>query len=458
MTRLAKTLFVILWSCAALSAQNNIYFGNLHSHTAYSDGTGTPQQAYDHARTVGHLDFLAITEHNHSKAGSTGDDPAGLNMALDHSLYDGGQDASLLKTAARVNADHANQFVALYGQEFSTNSGGNHINVFEVGEVIDEQVVPNKRFDLLYQSWLPSHLDSVGMPAIVQFNHPDSFESDYGMLNFTSMEVLRGMVTPYARTIQIINGPHSAKTSGNRVNTVKWRRYLQYLNAGFRLAPTADQDNHFITHGSATDHRTAVLASALTKTEILNAIRQRRVYASQDKNLKVWFTVNDSPLGSVLSLASGTPLQIKVRLSDSDEPAAQYHVSLRRDVTGGELEAEDELAGADQAGDGTVTFDQFQHTPEDEYFLIQVVQTGGDGADVVWTAPIWVVGTDGLIDEHPDDNASPAPAHPDDFVWSQNSDVYHLAQCKVVNQIATQNRRSGHQPPAGKRLHTGCPR
>ena len=38
----------------------NVYFGNLHSHTAYSDGTGTPREAYDHARTQGRIDFLAI--------------------------------------------------------------------------------------------------------------------------------------------------------------------------------------------------------------------------------------------------------------------------------------------------------------------------------------------------------------------------------------------------------------
>jgi len=34
--------------------------------------------------------------------------------------------------------------------------------------------------------------------------------------------------------------------------------------------------------------------------------------------------------------------------------------------------------------------------------------------------------------------------------------VYHLAECSIVSQISANNRRSGHQPPAGKRLHTGC--
>lgn len=29
-----------------------VFFGNLHSHTSYSDGSGTPEEAYAHARSV----------------------------------------------------------------------------------------------------------------------------------------------------------------------------------------------------------------------------------------------------------------------------------------------------------------------------------------------------------------------------------------------------------------------
>ena len=48
----------------AAPQQPQVFFGNLHSHTSYSDGSGTPEEAYAHARDVAHLDFLAITEHN----------------------------------------------------------------------------------------------------------------------------------------------------------------------------------------------------------------------------------------------------------------------------------------------------------------------------------------------------------------------------------------------------------
>jgi hypothetical protein len=53
----------------------SVFFGNLHSHTALSDGSGTPAEAYERARDTAGLDFLAITEHNHAQAGDIAGNP-----------------------------------------------------------------------------------------------------------------------------------------------------------------------------------------------------------------------------------------------------------------------------------------------------------------------------------------------------------------------------------------------
>src|SRR5262245_11868805 len=129
-------LCLVMTLAAPLAGQElHVFFGNLHSHTAYSDGTGTPAQAYEHARTAGKLDFLAISEHNHKSAEGTGDDPAHLHIGIDHKLYEGPAANSLIVTANNVNHEFAGTFVALYGQEFSSIAGGNHVNVFDVGKV-----------------------------------------------------------------------------------------------------------------------------------------------------------------------------------------------------------------------------------------------------------------------------------------------------------------------------------
>jgi hypothetical protein len=106
----------------APAPQERVFFGNLHSHTAFSDGSGTPAEAYTHARDVADLDFLALTEHNHAEA--LGSDNLGIGK--DAALYNGPGTNSLIATATRMTED--GRFVALYGQEFSTISTGNHVN------------------------------------------------------------------------------------------------------------------------------------------------------------------------------------------------------------------------------------------------------------------------------------------------------------------------------------------
>ena len=41
--------------------QPKVFFGNLHSHTSFSDGSGSPEDAFKHARDTAEVDFLAIT-------------------------------------------------------------------------------------------------------------------------------------------------------------------------------------------------------------------------------------------------------------------------------------------------------------------------------------------------------------------------------------------------------------
>lgn len=139
-----------------------VFFGNLHSHTSYSDGSATPADAFRHARDEAGLDFLAVTEHNHAGAPSS--------IPGNPALYNGPQATSLKSAAGRFTEDGV--FVALYGQEFSSIGSGNHANVFEIDDVIQTFEVPNGRWDNLLNTWLPAHPDSQGQPPILLLNHP----------------------------------------------------------------------------------------------------------------------------------------------------------------------------------------------------------------------------------------------------------------------------------------------
>ena len=59
--RIAASLFALLGLCLWLFGANepdfsqdfNVYFGNLHAHTAFSDGSGFPEEAYAKAKNDG---------------------------------------------------------------------------------------------------------------------------------------------------------------------------------------------------------------------------------------------------------------------------------------------------------------------------------------------------------------------------------------------------------------------
>jgi len=202
---LIRAFVLLLTISSVAAAQDNVFFGNLHSHTSLSDGSSTPSVAYPHARNAG-LHFLAITEHNHAQAGKIANNP---------SLYNGTQQSSLISQAKKHTKD--GQFVALYGQEFSTIGSGNHMNVLDVPDVID---VANGRFDLLINSWLPAHLDTTGQPGILLLNHPAQSDSpneiEYGRDDFPDMPTWIQALDSRARLINIMNGPHTSLAPATR--------------------------------------------------------------------------------------------------------------------------------------------------------------------------------------------------------------------------------------------------
>lgn len=399
---LGQLMLVSALSSVALAqpGELNIYFGNLHAHTSFSDGDPStfPAKAFQFAKEQGKLDFLAITEHNHSKAES-GERADGVLIAKNHKLYEKASDPKSLIGAARA-ATEDGVFVALYGQEFSTISSGNHVNVFDVDRVIDELEVPSGDYRAFFDNWLRAHLDSTGQPAVVELNHPDiksdlaagtipkERRNDYGFDDYQQdFQKLAGATSENVRLIEIMSGP--ALSSGGPTEKYghhEWD-YFFYLNKGFRLAPTANQDNHYLTYGTITRARTAILAPELTKASLLNALRNRRCYATEDQNLKLDFRLDGHPMGSVLKRQGG-PVRFTVKLTDADEPDANYKVQLLHDVVGGE-EAAQVAATEQRTGDGAVEFNTSRTPGTEEYWFLRVQQSGPP-VDKVWTAPIWV--------------------------------------------------------------------
>lgn len=383
--------------CSAVEAQElRVFFGNLHSHTRYSDGSGLPTTAYKRAKQQAKLDFMAITEHNHKRCEGVlrEEDPRkdGIMIGKDHTLYKGPQSSALIPQANNWTED--GKFVALYGQEYSAISRGNHINVFDVPEVID---VENGKFDKLVREWLPANKDTTGKLAVVQFNHPALFGNDakeYGRDDFGSKAKWIKEMDEVVSLIEIINGPSTTKGAGVEPAEIMEADYHQFLNLGFHISPTADQDNHFYTWGTATHARTGIIATSLTKTNILEAMRARHTYATTDENLRIIVHVNGHLTGDRLAPPpAGSALSIEISLVDDDEPEADYDIQVFSDIIGGTKEAEVievfSIEGNPAAGE-VYTLDDLQYSGGKQYVFFKFIQYHEHGnPDIAWTAPIW---------------------------------------------------------------------
>lgn len=440
-----------LLAVSAGAQELRVFFGNLHAHTSYSDGSGTPAMAYDHARLRG-LDFLAITEHNHAQAEQGAKERRdGLLIARDPALYNGtpaSGEASVVDAARTATRPGA--FVALYGQEFSAISRGNHANVFEVGSVIP---VANGAFDELV-GWLGANPDSAGLPAIVQFNHPSSEfrrTNEYGRDDFGGDEAWVREMGRHAALIEVICGPGLNPGVGVTPDRAAEYDYAHYLNMGFRLAPTANQDNHYYNWGDATSARTGVVAAALTREGILGALRARHVYATTDPDLRVIARVNGALCGDVIPTPpAGSELSIVFEIIDQHEPDAAYEVEVfSDDGPGGPL-----ASVVDQRelgiGNGTHRVEGIAATGPGQYVFFRIYQrpSGEAGeharSDSVWTAPVWMEAAAG--EEH-------------EAVASRHSRIYHTdPSCSGARAIKASNRLTGEEAMRGRTPHEGCPR
>ena len=270
----------------------NFYFGNLHSHSSYSDGnkddtSKKPEDDYAFAKTAMNLDFLGISEHNHTQAG----------MSLAN--WKPGIDAA--KNATTSN------FVAMHGMEWGVISGGGHVIVYGIDSLIGWEPGENQIFvpKSVYtgSTGLFRIINRHGLNAIATLAHPNT--TDYNNISATLDLGADSAIVGTA----LESGP-AFSTNVTYSDPANSMNYLSYYNRmlarGYRIGANIDHDNHNLTFGKHTKARLVVLAPALTENDLLDAMKKMRFYASQDSAARITFTANKQPLGSIFT-TSGAP-------------------------------------------------------------------------------------------------------------------------------------------------------
>lgn len=275
--RFAALIALVAALCLNARAETyHIYFGSTHAHSQFSDGKETPADHFRKAKAAGY-DFYAVTDHALRK-------------------YKGYTPENYETTKREADEATNGRFVAITGFEFSENDGSDgrgHLNALNTANTLDA-TGPEVSFPQFYD-WLLAQQTTVA----ASFNHPG--KDTYG--NY-------GYLTPARRDCVTMFELFSA-SSGAR-----YEAWLAALNKGWRVAPIASLDGHGTAMITMKQYRTGVLAPSLTRENIMQAMRARRVYATWDSNLRLTLRANGQVMGSVLR--NPHDLTITVRASDPD--------------------------------------------------------------------------------------------------------------------------------------------
>lgn len=337
-----------------------LYFGQLHSHTNISDGAGSVTEAFRHATQVENLDFLAVTDHSNSFDNES-DSRVDLSTDLSgvSSEWKQGHDA-----AADVTDD---DFVGIYGFEMTWSDGFGHINTFNTPgfESRSNSEFGNKSGGTEgYQNYYDK-LKEVTQ-SLSQFNHPGTTFGDFQDFAFYD-PVIDQRIT----LIEVGNGEGAIGSSGYFPS---YEYYTRALDKGWHVAPTNNQDNHKGNWGDSNTARSVVLAYDLTEEAIYDAIANYRVYATEDNDLSILYSLNGNAMGSILP--DQDSISISAQISD---PTDSADMKVEVIVNGGLVAATKTLSG----GNGTV---EFSLSDDYSYYYLRVTQADGN---IAVTAPVW---------------------------------------------------------------------
>ncbi|MDY2807321.1 MAG: S-layer homology domain-containing protein [Oscillospiraceae bacterium] len=364
------------WSFTIGEATFQRYFGQLHSHTQYSDGAGSLESALSYVKNLpdtANVDFVAFTDHSNYFDSTSAANPEGALYDMSLASASSQQTWKSYKDAvAAFNAENAGSMVAMAGFEMTWSGGPGHINTFNTPGIVsrNNSTLNNKTKDAGLQAYYKLLSQPEGANALSQFNHPGT---TFG--NFIDFGYWDAVIDTRMYMVEVGNGEGQIGAGGYYPS---YEQYIMALDKGWHVAPTNNQDNHKGRWGNANDARDVVLTDDFTEDGIYEAIRNRRMYATEDKNLELDYTVNGNMMGSIIDVPE--KLSFEVSFNDPDRTDSIAKVELV--ANSGKVAYTWDNAADLAKGSVSVTLD-----PEYTYYFVRV--TEGDG-DLAVTAPVWV--------------------------------------------------------------------
>jgi len=362
------------WTFTVGTLKYSLYFGQLHSHTTYSDGAGTLDDALDYISKINesdNIDFVAFTDHSNyfDSKNAVNSESALYDKSLmtkeSQELWNSYKD----KIAAFNSSKTNNGVIALGGFEMTWSGGPGHINTYNTAGIVSRNntTLNNKTGDAGMKAYYALLSKSEGAGSISQFNHPGK---TFG--TFNDFAYWDPIIDTRIDLLEVGNG-EGAIGSGGYFPSYSY--YTMALDKGWHVAPTNNQDNHKGRWGNANEARDVIITDDFTEQGIYDAIKNHRVYASEDKNLEILYTVNDQLMGSIIEKVP-EKLNINIALNDIDDTIkkAELIANSGRVVMAWDVNSQSKELTAEL-------------TPDYSYYYVRVTQKDGD---LAVTAPVWV--------------------------------------------------------------------
>jgi len=264
-----------------------VLWGDLHGHSALSDGTGTVTDYFTYARDVAALDVAVLTDHDHWGILPMDENPA---------LWD-----EIVETVERFNAP--GRFVTVLGYEWTSwIHGHRHVLYFgEKGRVFSS-LAPE------YESPTQLWAALAGQPALTFAHHSAGgpIRTNWAIPPDPVLEPVTEIVSIHGSSEALDSPvPIYSPVPGNFVRDV--------LDRGYRLGFVGSGDSHDGHPGLArinapTGGLAAILSEDLTREGVLAALRQRRVYATNGPRILLRTAFGVHGMGAVVAVPEGETL------------------------------------------------------------------------------------------------------------------------------------------------------
>ncbi len=339
------------------------YIGDIHSHSRFSDGMGEPEECYLRARDVFHDDFHVLTDHDRF---------VGKPIMP-------GQWQELKDVAEHYHAD--GQFVTFFGQEWTTprvngRHGWGHYIIYSP----DPTIPLFDHGDPRYRD-LPDMLEAVRPYRAIAIPHHIGWTGV--RWDVWDPEVIAAVEICSVHGAFEYEGNEPIRHRGG----MKGSFVRDGLAAGRRFAIVGGCDQHGLIwhHGVCWKRNcyraglTGVWAKERTRDAILDAIHQRRTFATTGVKLCPRFAINGHPIGSEIEVDGPPNLWVDVAIPYQE--GRLRWIEIIRDGT-----VINSFGGEDQQSRYPFTDEQCPRG-KTSYYYVRVTL---EDRNLAWTSPIWV--------------------------------------------------------------------